>query len=137
MKWPNDVLIDGRKVAGILVEARPAEGWAVLGIGLNAALDVGDLPPELRETAATLGRAPAELDAVLAELLAASRQAGARRTRRASRRCASATRCSTGRSAGTAARAWAPGSTTRGRLLVRPRRRLETVLDAGEVHLGR
>ena len=37
IKWPNDVWVDGRKVAGILVEGRPQEGWAVLGIGLNVA----------------------------------------------------------------------------------------------------
>ena len=42
------MLVDGRKVAGILVEARPQEGWAVLGIGVNVALDVRALPPELR-----------------------------------------------------------------------------------------
>jgi BirA family transcriptional regulator, biotin operon repressor / biotin---[acetyl-CoA-carboxylase] ligase len=35
IKWPNDVWIERRKVAGILVEARPQEGWAVLGIGVN------------------------------------------------------------------------------------------------------
>ena len=35
VKWPNDVWIDGRKVAGILIEARPQEGWAIIGIGLN------------------------------------------------------------------------------------------------------
>ena len=35
IKWPNDVWIEGRKVAGILVEGRPQEGWAVLGVGLN------------------------------------------------------------------------------------------------------
>src|SRR5919108_407225 len=35
IKWPNDVWIQGRKVAGILIEARPQERWAVLGIGLN------------------------------------------------------------------------------------------------------
>jgi BirA family transcriptional regulator, biotin operon repressor / biotin---[acetyl-CoA-carboxylase] ligase len=42
IKWPNDVWIDRRKVAGILVEGRPQEGWAVLGIGVN----VGDAPVE-------------------------------------------------------------------------------------------
>jgi BirA family transcriptional regulator, biotin operon repressor / biotin---[acetyl-CoA-carboxylase] ligase len=68
VKWPNDVLVDGRKVAGILAEGRPAERWTVLGIGINAALAVDDLPAELRATAASLGRAP---EAVLAELLAA------------------------------------------------------------------
>jgi BirA family biotin operon repressor/biotin-[acetyl-CoA-carboxylase] ligase len=66
VKWPNDVLVDGRKVAGILVEARPQEGWAVLGIGINVALSVDDLPVE---TAGTLGRSPGELESALAELL--------------------------------------------------------------------
>jgi BirA family transcriptional regulator, biotin operon repressor / biotin---[acetyl-CoA-carboxylase] ligase len=69
IKWPNDVLIDGRKVAGILAEGRPQEGWAVLGVGLNVAVRPGDLPPELRDTAATLGREPADVDAVLADVL--------------------------------------------------------------------
>ena len=31
MKWPNDIWIEGRKCAGILVEARPRDGWAVAG----------------------------------------------------------------------------------------------------------
>jgi BirA family biotin operon repressor/biotin-[acetyl-CoA-carboxylase] ligase len=66
VKWPNDVLVDGRKVAGILVEARPQEAWAVLGIGVNVALASEDLPVE---TAGTLGRSPRELEAALAELL--------------------------------------------------------------------
>jgi BirA family transcriptional regulator, biotin operon repressor / biotin---[acetyl-CoA-carboxylase] ligase len=69
VKWPNDVLLDGRKLAGILVEAVPQEGWAVLGIGVNVAVDTAALPPEVRERAATLGRPPAALESTLAELL--------------------------------------------------------------------
>src|SRR3954466_8239630 len=47
-KWPNDVwLADRRKVAGILLEGRPQEGWAVIGIGLN--VRTRSFPPELRE----------------------------------------------------------------------------------------
>jgi BirA family biotin operon repressor/biotin-[acetyl-CoA-carboxylase] ligase len=71
VKWPNDVLVDGRKVAGILAEGRPQEGWLVLGIGVNVAVDLADLPPELHETAGTLGRRVDEVDAALAELIAA------------------------------------------------------------------
>jgi BirA family biotin operon repressor/biotin-[acetyl-CoA-carboxylase] ligase len=44
IKWPNDVWIDGEKVAGILAEGRPGEGWAVLGIGLNVSSHPPDLP---------------------------------------------------------------------------------------------
>jgi BirA family biotin operon repressor/biotin-[acetyl-CoA-carboxylase] ligase len=52
IKWPNDVWIEGRKVAGILVEGRPQEGWAVLGVGLNVTTE--RFPPELTETATSL-----------------------------------------------------------------------------------
>ena len=54
VKWPNDVWMDERKVAGILIEARPQEGWAVLGIGLNVDTTQDELPAELRETATSL-----------------------------------------------------------------------------------
>jgi BirA family biotin operon repressor/biotin-[acetyl-CoA-carboxylase] ligase len=67
IKWPNDVLVAGRKVAGILVEGRPHEGWAVLGIGVNVA--VGAFPGELRATAGSLGRRPADVEPFLAVLL--------------------------------------------------------------------
>ena len=70
VKWPNDVLVGGRKVAGILVEGRPQERWAVLGIGLNVALRAEDFPPELRERAATLGLLPEAIEPTLAQLLA-------------------------------------------------------------------
>ena len=55
VKWPNDIWIDGRKCAGILVEARPQDGWAVIGIGLNLAVDPADLPPEVRDRATSVG----------------------------------------------------------------------------------
>jgi BirA family biotin operon repressor/biotin-[acetyl-CoA-carboxylase] ligase len=64
VKWPNDVLVEGRKVAGILVEARPQDGWAVLGIGVNVRASSG-LPEEL--DAASLGRD--DVEETLAELL--------------------------------------------------------------------
>ena len=63
VKWPNDVQVEGRKVAGVLVEGRPHEGWAVVGIGVNVSA-APDLPD-----AAALGRD--DVEAVLAELLAA------------------------------------------------------------------
>ena len=69
IKWPNDVLVDGRKVAGILVEGRPQEGWAVVGIGLNVALRNEDFPPELRSTAGTLGLGPEAIEPTLSALL--------------------------------------------------------------------
>jgi BirA family biotin operon repressor/biotin-[acetyl-CoA-carboxylase] ligase len=54
VKWPNDIWIGGRKVAGILVEGRPLEGWAVLGVGVN--VSASGLPPELQDVATSLRR---------------------------------------------------------------------------------
>jgi BirA family biotin operon repressor/biotin-[acetyl-CoA-carboxylase] ligase len=71
IKWPNDVLLGGRKVAGILAEGRPQEGWAVLGIGINVALRADDLPASVAAQAAGLGLEPADVEAVLAALLEA------------------------------------------------------------------
>jgi len=69
VKWPNDVLIDGLKVAGILVEGRPQEGWAVLGIGVNVALREEDFPPELAGRAGTLGLEKDAVEPTLERLL--------------------------------------------------------------------
>jgi len=73
IKWPNDVWIDRRKLAGILVEGRPQEGWAVLGVGLNVASAPAGLPAtHLREhdpdatVADTLRRLVTALDRRLA-----------------------------------------------------------------------
>jgi BirA family transcriptional regulator, biotin operon repressor / biotin---[acetyl-CoA-carboxylase] ligase len=136
VKWPNDVLVDGRKVAGILVEARPQDGWAVLGIGVNVAVDLADLPPELGDRAGTLGRAPGEVEAALTELLAAleNRLAEPPAAALDALRARDALRDRPVR--------WADGEGTgagiddAGALLVRlPGGELVT-LDAGEVHLG-
>lgn len=54
IKWPNDVWVDGRKVAGILIEGRPQAGWAVLGVGLNVATEADEFPADLRDTATSL-----------------------------------------------------------------------------------
>jgi BirA family biotin operon repressor/biotin-[acetyl-CoA-carboxylase] ligase len=70
IKHPNDVLVDGRKVAGILAEAR--EGRVVLGIGINVNVRKDDLPAETATPAGSLSlTAGVELSRVelLVELL--------------------------------------------------------------------
>lgn len=69
LKWPNDVLVDGRKLAGILVEGRPQEGWAVLGMGINVAVREDDFPAELRGLAGTLGLDPEAVEPALQRLM--------------------------------------------------------------------
>jgi BirA family biotin operon repressor/biotin-[acetyl-CoA-carboxylase] ligase len=54
VKWPNDIHLDGRKLAGILIEARPQDGWAVIGVGLNLTIPSEDFPADLRERATSL-----------------------------------------------------------------------------------
>jgi BirA family transcriptional regulator, biotin operon repressor / biotin---[acetyl-CoA-carboxylase] ligase len=54
VKWPNDIHLDGKKLAGILIEARPQDGWAVLGIGLNLTIPTDGFPEELRDRATSL-----------------------------------------------------------------------------------
>ena len=70
IKWPNDVWIEGRKVAGILIEGRPQEGWAVLGIGLNVSTRADEFPGDLREIATSLRVAAGDAAPSRAELLA-------------------------------------------------------------------
>lgn len=57
IKWPNDLLIDDRKVGGILLEVageQDAIDWVVVGIGLNVNTEYADLPVALRRTAVSL-----------------------------------------------------------------------------------
>ncbi|MFO7782926.1 MAG: biotin--[acetyl-CoA-carboxylase] ligase [Spirochaetia bacterium] len=61
LKWPNDVEIDGRKVAGILIEHQPLAGAAhyVVGIGINVNLDftsVAGASEELARRATSIAR---------------------------------------------------------------------------------
>jgi BirA family transcriptional regulator, biotin operon repressor / biotin---[acetyl-CoA-carboxylase] ligase len=54
VKWPNDVWLSGRKLAGVLIEARFPD-WAVIGVGLNLAVADDEFPAELRWPATSLG----------------------------------------------------------------------------------
>jgi len=63
VKWPNDVLLDGAKVAGILTEAGPEGAWIVVGVGINANVAPAELPQDPRQPAASLAdRAGAPVD---------------------------------------------------------------------------
>jgi BirA family transcriptional regulator, biotin operon repressor / biotin---[acetyl-CoA-carboxylase] ligase len=66
LKWPNDVLIHGRKLAGILAER--AGDAVVLGIGLNVGLRADELPVPTATSLALEG-APADRDPVLRAIL--------------------------------------------------------------------
>lgn len=138
IKWPNDVLLDGRKLAGVLAEGRPQEGWVVLGIGVNVAIAPDDFPAELREHATSLGLAPGDVGRVLAALLAALQRwlDGGEADTIAAYRARDAL---AGReiSWGAANSGTALGIADDGRLLVRTAAGEERALDAGEVHLGR
>ena len=136
IKWPNDVLLADRKVAGILVEARPQERWAVVGIGLNVAVELEALPAELRETAGTLGLSPSELEPTLARLLRSlEAQLGASEpallTAYRERDALSGREVTWAAGEGRAA-----GVDEEGRLVVETAGG-RVALDAGEVHLGR
>ncbi len=55
IKWPNDVLIDGRKVAGILAEMDGQQApVVVLGVGVNLNAEAADFPDDLRDKATSL-----------------------------------------------------------------------------------
>lgn len=57
VRWPNDVVVGGRKIAGVLAEARDLSARrppAVLGIGVNVNIAKGEFPRELREFSTSL-----------------------------------------------------------------------------------
>lgn len=75
IKWPNDLLAGGRKLAGILCEQCPgasgATGTLVIGIGVNVDFDGALFPPEVRRSATTL-REAAGRAATVEEVIAAT-----------------------------------------------------------------
>lgn len=68
IKHPNDVLLGGRKVAGVLAEA--SGGHVVLGIGINVSQSADELPPGVDATSLRLAGAEVERSALLAAVLA-------------------------------------------------------------------
>ena len=57
LKWPNDLLLGGRKVGGILAEAamsHRATQWVVIGVGVNLVAPKGGFDPGLAGTATSL-----------------------------------------------------------------------------------
>lgn len=72
IKWPNDVLVNGRKISGVLIQTRAqGDGKAVLvGAGINVNVSPEDLPPGATSLLAELGT-PTERDVVMRSFLAA------------------------------------------------------------------
>ncbi len=59
IKWPNDVLLGGKKVAGILTELsaeRDKIGHVIVGVGINVNHGVGHFPDDLKQTATSVRR---------------------------------------------------------------------------------
>jgi len=67
LKWPNDVLLNGKKLAGILLE-RPPGSSLILGVGLNANQSATELPEGATSLAVELGH-PVEREALMAAIL--------------------------------------------------------------------
>ena len=74
-KWPNDILVDGNKVAGILLESAlgraPVVDWVVLGIGVNLAHHPGLGPPRPSTSLSAAGAPPIEPAEALERILGA------------------------------------------------------------------
>ncbi len=142
VKWPNDVVLPRRgptrplaKLAGILAEGRPQADWAVLGIGLNVAVRLEELPIELRSTAATLGRSPDAVEPALEQLLAALQRRLAEPIAATLDAWRSRDALYGREIAWNSGRGRAQGIDGTGRLIVALGDGGRTTLDAGEIHL--
>ncbi len=141
IKWPNDIVVprgDGQalaKLAGILVEGRPQEGWAVLGVGLNVAVRVEELPAELRDTAATLEQPREAIEPLLARLLTALERRLGEPPEQVLREWRARDALLGREVSWTTGHGCAEGVDGDGRLVVRLPDGEHAALDAGEVHL--
>jgi BirA family biotin operon repressor/biotin-[acetyl-CoA-carboxylase] ligase len=68
IKWPNDVWVERRKLCGILVEGRPAAGWAVVGLGVN--VTTREFPADLVATSLALSGAEVSVEQTVGAVLA-------------------------------------------------------------------
>jgi BirA family transcriptional regulator, biotin operon repressor / biotin---[acetyl-CoA-carboxylase] ligase len=135
IKWPNDIWIEERKCAGVLIEARPQDGWAVVGVGVNVSIEPHEFPVELRETATSLGG-----ESTIAAVLRALNESLARWVRADAEQVLTAFRkrdALQGRRIGWhGGEGTAAGIDERGNLLVETSAGERLALGAGEVHLG-
>jgi BirA family transcriptional regulator, biotin operon repressor / biotin---[acetyl-CoA-carboxylase] ligase len=81
IKWPNDLMAGGRKLAGLLIEAEPKKdrlAFAVVGIGLNVRQEAGDFSPDVRALATSIylatGQMHRRIDLLVALLQALERR---------------------------------------------------------------
>lgn len=71
LKWPNDVLVDGGKLAGILAEVAAPASAVVIGTGLNVSLTAEDVPDAVPTSLTALTGGPVDRTALLTEYLRA------------------------------------------------------------------
>lgn len=103
LKWPNDLLLSGRKVGGILcenIQTSPSGPFQIIGIGVNVNMEPEDFPIELRESATSLRhetRTVVDRNRLLAQFLQELEQCLDEFTNRGSQKLAVAyqLRCST------------------------------------------
>jgi BirA family biotin operon repressor/biotin-[acetyl-CoA-carboxylase] ligase len=69
LKWPNDVLLDNKKVCGVLGELSPSGEYIVVGIGVNVAQTADELPPGVEATSLRLMGVLPRRDVLLTSIL--------------------------------------------------------------------
>jgi BirA family biotin operon repressor/biotin-[acetyl-CoA-carboxylase] ligase len=143
VKWPNDIVLEGSdpahplaKLAGILVEGRPQEGWAVVGIGLNVAVRRDQLPDELRHSAASMELPPEEIEPTLGRVLEALERVLGEPAARVLEAWRERDALSGREISWQHGKGRAQGIDGTGRLIVKRSDGARVTLDAGEVHLG-